>query len=260
MIVARAGERGAVTISTNMAGRGTDIRLGPGVKELGGLYVLGTNRHESRRIDNQLRGRSGRQGDSGCSRFFVSIEDDLLVKYGIDNSRYQHDAESVQRVIEGQHHDMRCFLTKYEEATEGRRLAFLSRRQAILDGTQRCGSELERLISLRTLDDLWCEYLSALGELHAGIHWISLTGGIRDPIQNYLKFGGFDPFREYVKKVHELFEQFQSAIVSEIASRIENAEPSDGDASRRGTTWTYITTDQPFGIAMQQTLRHLFNK
>src|SRR5262249_32456316 len=82
-IVARAGERGAVTISTNMAGRGTDIKPGNGVAELGGLYVIGTNRHESRRIDNQLRGRAGRQGDPGCSWFFVSLEDDLLVRYGI---------------------------------------------------------------------------------------------------------------------------------------------------------------------------------
>ena len=78
-IIARAGERGAVTISTNMAGRGTDIILGEGVAELGGLYVIGTNKHESRRIDNQLRGRAGRQGDPGCSRFFVSPEDDLMV-------------------------------------------------------------------------------------------------------------------------------------------------------------------------------------
>src|SRR6185295_770913 len=81
-IVKRAGERGAVTISTNMAGRGTDIKLGGGVAALGGLYVIGTNRHESRRIDNQLRGRAGRQGDPGCSRFFISLEDALMVKYG----------------------------------------------------------------------------------------------------------------------------------------------------------------------------------
>ena len=80
-IVAQAGQRGAVTISTNMAGRGTDIRLGDGVAALGGLYVIGTNRHESQRIDNQLRGRAGRQGDPGCSRFFVSLEDPLMVKY-----------------------------------------------------------------------------------------------------------------------------------------------------------------------------------
>jgi preprotein translocase subunit SecA len=90
-MIARAGERGAVTISTNMAGRGTDIKLGPGVAELGGLHVIGTNRHESRRIDNQLRGRAGRQGDPGSSRFLVSLQDDLFVKYGSDMERLEHD-------------------------------------------------------------------------------------------------------------------------------------------------------------------------
>src|SRR3712207_5899489 len=81
-IIAEAGERGAVTIATNMAGRGTDIKLGEGVPEVGGLYVLGTERHESRRIDNQLRGRSGRQGDPGESRFYLAFEDDLLRLFG----------------------------------------------------------------------------------------------------------------------------------------------------------------------------------
>src|SRR5262249_40762089 len=134
---------------------------------------------------------------------------------------------------------------------------FLERRQAILGGTPPA-SEFERLVSLRTMDDLWCEYLSALSELHSGIHWISLTGGIRDPIQNYLKFGGFDPFREYVTKVHDLFEEFQATIETEIPKRLAVAEDGGFDPSRRGATWTYITTDQPFGIAMQQALRNLF--
>src|SRR5439155_18592565 len=112
-IVARAGERGAVTVSTNMAGRGTDIRLGEGVVELGGLYVIGTNKHESRRIDNQLRGRAGRQGDPGCSRFFVSLEDPLMVKYGDLDPRYRDDPASIQRLVEGQHLDQREFLHRY---------------------------------------------------------------------------------------------------------------------------------------------------
>jgi len=116
-IVARAGERGAVTISTNMAGRGTDICLGPGVVELGWLYVIGTNRHENRRIDNQLRGRAGRQGDPGRSRFFVSLQDDLLIKYGIENPIYARDPESVQKAIEGQQLDVRRFLMRYEEGS-----------------------------------------------------------------------------------------------------------------------------------------------
>ncbi|MBQ6970372.1 hypothetical protein IJQ19_02075 [bacterium] len=83
-VVALAGQKGAITISTNMAGRGTDIKLGPGVKELGGLFVIGTNRHESRRIDNQLRGRSGRQGDPGETRFMVSLQDPLFKRFAGD--------------------------------------------------------------------------------------------------------------------------------------------------------------------------------
>ncbi|HCN8576637.1 TPA: preprotein translocase subunit SecA, partial [Escherichia coli] len=81
-IVMNAGQRGAVTIATNMAGRGTDIKLGPGVRELGGLAVIGTERHESRRIDNQLRGRSGRQGDPGVTQFYLSLEDDSMLRFG----------------------------------------------------------------------------------------------------------------------------------------------------------------------------------
>src|SRR6185369_5078769 len=131
-IVARAGQPGAVTISTNMAGRGVDIQLGKGVAELGGLYVLGTNRHESRRIDHQLRGRAGRQGDPGRSRFFISRQDDLLVRYGIEDEKYHHDAESIQRLVEGQNLDIRKFLAKYESVIEGQRQRIQQRRQAIL--------------------------------------------------------------------------------------------------------------------------------
>lgn len=259
-IVARAGARGAVTISTNMAGRGTDIKLGEGVAELGGLYVIGTNRHESRRIDNQLRGRAGRQGDPGCSRFFISIEDPLLVKYGIDNPIYQNDPESVQRLIEGQQLDIRLFLLKHERATEGRRLAIQERRQAILDGTTPCASETERLVRLTTIDELWCEYLSALAEIRSGVQWVSLAGGGRDPLQDFLRFGGFDPFHEYIKKVDALFEELLAAIETETAERLEHAEVVPLEPSRRGTTWTYITTDHPFGSWMQSALREYLRR
>jgi preprotein translocase subunit SecA len=254
-IVARAGERGAVTISTNMAGRGTDIRLGNGVPALGGLYVIGTNRHESRRIDNQLRGRAGRQGDPGSSRFFVSYEDPLLVKYSIDNPALQHDPESIQRLIEGQTLDIRLFLTKYERATEGRRLAICERRQEILEGATSSMPELERAVRLTTIDELWCEYLSALAELRGGVQWVALAGGGRDPLQNFWRFGGFDPFREYIKRVDALFDELVAAIDNETASRLENAQVAGIEHSRRGATWTYITTDQPFGTWMQSALR-----
>jgi preprotein translocase subunit SecA len=249
------GERGAITISTNMAGRGTDIKLGDGVAALGGLYVIGTNRHESRRIDNQLRGRAGRQGDPGCSRFFISLEDPLLVKYGIDNPVYQHDPESVQRLVEGQQLDIRLFLTKYERVTEGRRLAVQERRQQILDGTMPCTDELERLVRLTTIDELWCEYLSALAEIRSGVQWVSLAGGGRDPLQDFWRFGGFDPFGEYIKQVDALFGELLTAIDTETAERLEKAEIMHFVPARRGTTWTYITTDLPFGTWVHSALR-----
>jgi preprotein translocase subunit SecA len=148
---------------------------------------------------------------------------------------------------------------RYEEVTEGRRLAMVQRRQGLLDGSAHCASERERLISLTTVDDLWADYLAALAQLRDGVQWVSLTGGVRDPVQNYFKFGGFDPFREYVKQVHDLFEQLQATIDMEIAERATRDVPA-GLASRRGATWTYITTDQPFGLAMQHALRALFRK
>ena len=118
-----------MTISTNMAGRGVDIRLGAGVAALGGLHVIGTNRHESRRIDHQLRGRAGRQGDPGSSQFFVSREDPLLVKYA-DEPETQCRRDQLQRIAEGQNLDCRLFLRKYESVIEGQRQQIAERRQA----------------------------------------------------------------------------------------------------------------------------------
>ncbi|MFA7514818.1 MAG: preprotein translocase subunit SecA, partial [Bacilli bacterium] len=132
-IIRKAGEKGAITIATNMAGRGTDIKLGEGVKELGGLCVLGTERHESRRIDNQLRGRSGRQGDPGYSQFFVSLEDDIMVRFGSDRIKglmqslgfsgeqairskiFTRAMESAQKRVEGNNFDIRKQLLQYDD-------------------------------------------------------------------------------------------------------------------------------------------------
>jgi preprotein translocase subunit SecA len=133
-IIARAGEADAVTISTNMAGRGTDIRLGEGVAALGGLYVIGTNKHESRRIDNQLRGRAGRQGDPGVSRFFVSLEDDLMIKYGTSDSNSRPDPDHIQRVVEGQNLDVRRLLHQYSGEIEAQRQGVQKYRQDVLTG------------------------------------------------------------------------------------------------------------------------------
>ena len=176
-IIARAGERGAVTISTNMAGRGVDIRLGPGVAELGGLHVIGTTRYESRRIDHQLRGRAGRQGDPGSSRFFVSNEDALMVKFGSECA----SPDQAQRIAEGQNLGVRLLLRKYETIVEAQRQLIAARRQRVLTGD---GPELERLVMLQTIDDLWADYLGAVADLRADAVWISL--GAANPFANYI--------------------------------------------------------------------------
>ena len=150
-IIAKAGEKGAVTIATNMAGRGTDIKLGKGVKELGGLCVLGTERHESRRIDNQLRGRSGRQGDPGMTQFCVSFEDDLMVRFGTDSAKnllqkvgfdgelsirskaLSRSIESAQKRVEGNNFDTRKHLLEYDDVINNQRMIIYGRRNQILD-------------------------------------------------------------------------------------------------------------------------------
>ena len=239
-MIARAGERGAVTISTNMAGRGTDIKLGPGVAELGGLYVIGTNRHESRRIDNQLRGRAGRQGDPGSSRFCISAQDDLWVKYA--SPLYcLADIEAVQRVVEGQNLDIREFLHKYESVIEGQRQKIGGRRQAILTSDAPCSSELERLVSLATIDDLWSEYLAAITDLREGVQWLS--------------YGGRQPLYEYLTTVDSLFQQLETRIDEGIPKRLAEAQEQNVGASQRGATWTYLTTDQPFGSMTERVMR-----
>lgn len=151
-IVAQAGQAGKVTIATNMAGRGTDIKLGEGVVELGGLHILGTERHESRRIDNQLRGRSGRQGDPGESRFYLSLEDDLLRLFGSDRLMHMFEAmgvpegeqiehkmlsnaiEKAQMKIEGNNYGIREQLLKFDEVNNEQREVIYQERRKVLDG------------------------------------------------------------------------------------------------------------------------------
>jgi len=150
-IIAKAGLKGAVTVATNMAGRGTDIKLGEGVREAGGLFVLGTERHEARRIDNQLRGRSGRQGDPGASQFFVSLEDDLMRIFGgerlknlmdslglpddmpIENRMISRSIESAQRRVEGYNFDMRKHLVEYDDVMNKHREVVYRKRRRILE-------------------------------------------------------------------------------------------------------------------------------
>ncbi|MFZ5354310.1 MAG: preprotein translocase subunit SecA [Bacillota bacterium] len=151
-IIALAGQRGAVTISTNMAGRGTDIMLGEGVAELGGLFVMGTERHESRRIDNQLRGRSGRQGDPGESRFYVSLQDDLMRLFGsekilglveslgmddemaIEHSMLSKAIENAQKRVEGRNFDIRKHVLQYDNVMNKQREVIYKQRRQVLMG------------------------------------------------------------------------------------------------------------------------------
>jgi preprotein translocase subunit SecA len=242
-IVARAGEEGAITISTHMAGRGVDIRLGPGVAARGGLYVIGTNRHESRRIDNQLRGRAGRQGDPGSSRFFVSRADPLMLRYSEEDAGRANTPDGIQRVAEGQSLDIRLFLRKYETVLEGQRLAIQARRQAVLTGALACASELERLVTLTAIDELWSDYLAAVSDVRAGTVWVALSGG--------------DPQQEYLARVHAMFGELQRTLAAELPTRIAQAESSGVDPSQRGATWTYLTTDQPFGSLTERVMRGL---
>ncbi|HSP10667.1 MAG TPA: preprotein translocase subunit SecA [Candidatus Dormibacteraeota bacterium] len=158
-VVAEAGQAKGVTIATNMAGRGTDIVLGPGVKELGGLHIIGTERHESRRIDNQLRGRAGRQGDSGSSRFFISLEDDLMKIFGpaadrigrlmdslevepIEHPWVARSIASAQKKVEGMHFDARKHVVEYDDVMNKQRQIVYEERRKVLEGADARGNIL----------------------------------------------------------------------------------------------------------------------
>ncbi len=173
-IVAQAGQAGKVTIATNMAGRGTDIVLGKGVKELGGLHILGTERHESRRIDNQLRGRAGRQGDPGSSRFYLSLEDDLMRLFGsdrlsgimqrlgmeegepIENRMVSRAIESAQKKVEGHHFEIRKTLLEYDNVmNQQREVIYSLRRELMLE------ENLDALLEMY-LDDVLSEAYAPL--------------------------------------------------------------------------------------------------
>jgi len=182
-IIAKAGEVGAITLATNMAGRGTDIKLGKGVKELGGLCVVGTERHESRRIDNQLRGRAGRQGDPGKSQFFVSFEDDLMRRFGTDRIKMMltslgidetqairskaltRSIETAQKKVEGNNYDIRKTLLDYDNVLNEQREIIYNRRNEILD--QESVHETILGVFKNTITNLIESHYSEKGEINA---------------------------------------------------------------------------------------------
>lgn len=169
-IIMNAGQRGAVTIATNMAGRGTDIKLGPGVRELGGLCVIGTERHESRRIDNQLRGRSGRQGDPGESQFYLSLEDDLMKRFGserikvfmermnlseeesvIKSKMLTRQVESAQKRVEGNNYDIRKQVLQYDDVMREQREIIYAERYDVITAERDLEPEIKAMIK-RTIN------------------------------------------------------------------------------------------------------------
>jgi len=292
-IIARAGRLGAVTISTNMAGRGTDIRLGGGepveaerVSALGGLYVIGTNRYESRRIDDQLRGRAGRQGDPGASRFFISLEDDLFVRFQlsglipkelipertdqpVDHPVVSREIARVQRIIENQNLDIRKTLWKYSVSIESNRRDIQARRDTLL--RSRSGEGLAAVTGNRRYDDLlpvlgnpllqkaerdlllhfidfyWCEYLARVADIREGIHLQAL--------------GGYQPWYSFQKQVDDLFSEMEERIAGSVREFFDRVR-IDGqgiDFAREGltrpsSTWTYLITDNPYGDSLRMAL------
>jgi preprotein translocase subunit SecA len=243
-IVAQAGQQGMVTIATNMAGRGTDIVLGDGVVERGGLHILGTERHESRRIDNQLRGRSGRQGDPGTSRFYLSLEDDLLRIFGSDRIKglmgrlgmddgepiehrlVSNAIEKAQKRVEGHNFDIRKQLIEYDDVMNKQREVIYAQRRQILSGKTLEEDILDMAADL--VDELVQEYtanklpedwdLKGFGEAfykQFGL-WVSLEnqdGDLRDVLLELVK-ERFAAKREEIGP--ELFQQLQQMVMLQI--------------------------------------------
>ncbi|UNK21127.1 accessory Sec system translocase SecA2 [Paenibacillus sp. N3/727] len=255
-LIAKAGEIGAVTVSTNMAGRGVDIRLGGGnpthaevVSKLGGLYVIGTHVHESVRIDDQLRGRSGRQGDPGASVFFVSLEDELMLRFGINKairaprqdealeepllrSKFEH----IQRVIMGQNFDIHKELNCYSDMVEEQRRMLYEERLGILKGETPM-SPSEQRVRLYYIDKFWADHLAYVSYIREGIHLTSLVN--RNPID------------EFHAQIIQAYEQIPAKINRESANMLVKLGGSNDPAmwekfglKNPTSTRTYIINDQ----------------
>ena len=280
-IIADAGKLGSITVSTNMAGRGVDIRLGGGDKKeaqevaaLGGLYVIGINKNESMRIDSQLRGRAGRQGDPGESRFFISLEDDLLNKFGlnkempkkyiglkqdnaIDDNNLVSLINHIQRVVNGQNFDIRRTLEKYAYILECQRKIIFNKRYKVLTGDfsslvclhrpdeykRLCTAygadkvkEAERVVTLGVIDKGWFDFLDYCEYFKEGIHLVSVTR--KSPIDEYRK--------SVIDAFAGMIEEIQKNILHEMD--IIDFDDTKACFARRGlhapsATWTYMVSD-----------------
>jgi len=256
-IISRAGRKGAVTVATNMAGRGVDIKLEEGIVELGGLHVIGTERHESRRIDNQLRGRSGRQGDPGSSRFFVSLQDDLMRIFGgqmienlMDRFKIAEDVpleskivsgaiENAQKRVEGYNFDIRKHLVEYDDVmNKHREVAYALRRRVLEGGEEMEEFVLDKLSSFSDkIEDIWEKYDKDFGK-----DWLSIAKQLTLQVFDQLwiehistmdelrqgiglrGYGGRDPLVEYKKEARELFDRLINEMWATVADRFEKVE------------------------------------
>lgn len=235
-IIENAGKKNAVTIATNMAGRGTDIKLGEGVRELGGLFVLGTERHDSRRIDNQLRGRAGRQGDPGTTRFFVSMEDDLMIKFGsekmktvmetlgikddqaISNKMISKNIEAAQKKVEGFNFDRRKGLLDFDNVISKQREIIYDRRNEILDND----SIRDRVL------DTFKEFVS--NQVHSHLTDGELTSSDVDNLMElfnarYLKKRKLKK-EDFNKDINELIDFIYEIVVDDYSKKLEDV-PKD---------------------------------
>ncbi|MBQ0982834.1 accessory Sec system translocase SecA2 [Micromonospora sp. M61] len=283
-IIAEAGAYGAVTVSTQMAGRGVDIRLGGSdgrdqerVAELGGLYVIGSGRHDSRRVDDQLRGRAGRQGDPGGSVFFVSLEDDLVVRHAADSvpasprmnadglvtdEQVDYAVEHAQRVAEGVNHEIHRNTWRYSVVIEQQRRALAARREGLLTSDVAAVMLLEkepekagemdedllaraaRSIALFHLDRLWAEHLAELSEVREGVHLRAL--GRLDPLDEF--------HRAAVPAFNDLIPEIEARTIATFTETEfdEDWQPDDGTLVRPTATWTYLVHDNPFGSELDR--------
>ena len=251
-IIAKAGQKGAVTVATNMAGRGTDIKLTDETKTLGGLCVLGTERHESRRIDNQLRGRSGRQGDPGFSQFYVSMEDDLMVRFGTDglknmlirlgfeeteaitSKRFTKGLSSAQKRVEGNNFDIRKNLLQYDDVMNNQREIMYAKRNEILDSESIHDSILvavenhvtdvvkSKLIDSEKLtkEDLQeiVEYFNTL--LREDIKFDEISSMDSDAIIYFVKEKILSEYEEKIKELPiEVVEEFEKVITLSVVDK-----------------------------------------
>ena len=232
-IIAKAGEKGSVTIATNMAGRGTDIKLGEGVKELGGLCVIGTERHESRRIDNQLRGRSGRQGDPGYSQFFVSFEDELMVRFGTDrfksilemagldserNMRSKtitRSVETAQKRVEGNNFDARKHLLQYDDVMGKHREIMYARRNEILDN-----EDVHNYV-INTMKEL----IELLVRRHTNEHGVILESDCNEIVEyvneNLLNNSNLKLSEILNKEINDIIDVIQNKVLKEYEEKIK---------------------------------------